>query len=40
VERVEYVDAENWWRDNLWVVLAGGALLLVAVAAAFRSRRG
>jgi hypothetical protein len=40
VERVEYVDAPNWWRDYLWIVLAGAAVLLVAVAAAFRSRRG
>lgn len=40
VERIEYVDSESWWRDNLWIVLAGAAVLAVAVAAAFRSRRG
>ena len=43
VERVVLTDdapSENWWRDNLWIVLAGAAVLLVAVAAAVRSRRG
>lgn len=42
VERVVLTDdaPSDWWRDNLWIVLAGAALLLVGVAAAVRSRRG